>query len=111
MILFGEKVKPSNVSKITVILGLAIFWRILLGEIEFEGPKDPYIFPVIAFSFISILLGELTRRIVRIFLKDKIVSDKLNELEKFESIEMKKDDDTLNASIMWEVIFIILTLL
>lgn len=111
MILFGKTVKESNVFRITSIIAIAIIWRILLGNDFYEGPKNPYVFPVIAYCFISILLGELTRKIFRLFRKERIDNQVFNKSDTSDPLEIKRDEDTLNFSIFWAVVFLTITII
>jgi len=110
MYLFGEKVKQSNFGRIILIIGIAIVWRIVLGEIYWEGRTNKYAFPVIAFVFLAILFGELTRRFVRVLFKEKNISKKALK-STHNKIEDKRDLETLNYSIIWSIAVLIYTIL
>jgi len=110
MNLFGEKIKQSNLGRIILIIGIAIVWRIILGEISWEGRTNKYAFPVIAFVFLAILSGELTRKIVRLFFKERNVPK--NAMKSInEKIESNRDTETLNFSIFWSIVVLIYTVI
>jgi len=110
MNLFGENVKQSNVPRIILLAALSVLWRILAGDF-YEGPQNKYVFPVLAFGFISVLVGELTRKIFRLFFKEKGQVVKTTDQTESEEVENGRDTDALNFSLMWAVIFILITVL
>ncbi len=103
MRLIGHDIKSSNFTKVIILLGIGIVWRIVMGDTLNTQIRDPYIFPVIGFLMVSVILGELTCRLYRFFVK--IDNSKPKPI-----LEMQGDQEALYFGIGWGIFFILLTL-
>lgn len=108
MYLFGEKVKTENSSRTIGIIVCAIIWRYFV-DYDFEGGiRDPYILPTIGFVMSTILLGELSRRLFRLFIPkaNKRHHKHLNQEQQVKDNERQNDREALNFGLLWSILFI-----
>lgn len=99
----GEELKPGNKSLILILLILGIVWRIIMGK-RLENLADPYFIPIIGFFMISVICGELTRRIIKLFREEKTQADQ-------EIKEDINDIQVLYYAISWSLLWILLAIL
>ena len=112
MKLFGERIKKSNWTRMTILLLLIIVWRWFMKDSLIVAGRDRYLFPTLGLFIVTIALGELTRRFIRFFwtyapqkMNTFIQPEQLLKLE-----EQQQDSEALNLAIVWSLAFICYTI-
>ncbi len=111
MYLLGEFVKSSNLSRVIVLLIVAIIWRIFLGNNIEIALREPYITPVLGFLVIAVVIGELSRRLFRFFFKkrDNRQTKLMSPENRVRFFKQKDETETLNIAILLSVLLTLAT--
>jgi len=103
MNLLGEEVENEHVYRIVVLLVIATIWR-FFGVDTMKGT----FMPITSFALGMLILGEMLRRIVRLFVKEK---EFIKGSPESKALEKKRNNDTLNIALGFGLVCLIISLL